>query len=174
MYFPGPLWRACEGHFKLFRGTDCAPSADSSIHSLPRGPPQPPPEKTASLYTFFSLRRADFKVSESLKFLTGLAGRSRETGICQASSSARTLAFGCSQVASVNCLDSHHQLIQGWEKPKCFPLLNKELWSMSLALLCSLNFPFIFHYMERTLLDSGHHLIAEFFKSKKKNLKRVF
>lgn len=73
----------------------------------------PQPEKTASLYTFFILRRADFKVSESLKFLTGLAGRSRETGICQASSSARTLAFGCSQVASVNCLDSHHQLIQG-------------------------------------------------------------
>ena len=174
MYFAGPLWRACEGRFKLFRGTDCAPSVDhpSILSQVVHLSPQT--EKTASLYTFFSRRRVDFKVSESLEFLTGLAGRSTETGICQASSSAWTLAFACSQVASVNCLDSHHQLIQGWEEPKCFPLLNKELWSMSLALLFFLNFPFISHYLERTSLDSGHHLIAEFFKRKKKNLKRVF
>lgn len=39
MYFPGPPWRACEGHFRLFGRTDYAPSLDLSIRSFPHGPP---------------------------------------------------------------------------------------------------------------------------------------
>lgn len=77
----------------------------------------PQPEKTVSFCTLFSLRRADFKVCESLGILTGLTGRSRELGIPQASNPAWTLTLACSHVASVNCLASyHHQSKEGEEK----------------------------------------------------------
>lgn len=73
----------------------------------------PQPEKTVSFCTSFSLRRADFKVCESLGILTCLTGRSREIGIPQASNPAWTLTPACSHVASVICLDSYHQPKQG-------------------------------------------------------------
>lgn len=52
-----------------------------SIGSFPHGPPKSPKEDNFPLQPIQSLRRAVLQVSESLEFLTVLAGRSRETGI---------------------------------------------------------------------------------------------
>ena len=52
-----------------------------SVTSFTPSPPKPPKEDNFPLQPVQSLRRAVLKVSESLEFLTVLAGRSRETGI---------------------------------------------------------------------------------------------
>ena len=81
MFSPGPPWRACEGHFRLFGGTNEAPSLEL-VHQFLDSRSTEAPNLGADfpLQAMQSLGRAALKVSESLEFLTVLAGRSRETG----------------------------------------------------------------------------------------------